>query len=114
VGILENEWRTAPGTQPVLYHHPERGNQAMNIDFGVQAGRPFELEGDVHCVETPADEVARTVDVGPYDRLGDAHDAIHVWCAAHKRKIAQASWEICSDWSDDPALLGTTIRYLPG
>jgi effector-binding domain-containing protein len=52
------------------------------------------------------------VHVGPYDRLRDAHNSIHAWCAANNRKIAQASWEIYGDWNDDPARLETTIRYL--
>ena len=55
--------------------------------------------------------VARTVHIGPYDRLGDAHNAIHAWCAAHNRKIGQASWEIYGDWNSNPALLETTIKY---
>jgi len=101
-----------PGHNLFLYHHPERRNEAMNIDFGVQVARPFEGEGNVRCIETPAGEVARTVHVGPYDRLRDAHDAIHAWCAAHDRKIAQASWETYGDWNNDPALLETTIKYL--
>ncbi len=57
-------------------------------------------------------EVARTVHVGPYDRLRDAHNSIHAWCAANNRKIVQASWEIYGDWNDDAARLETTIRYL--
>ena len=101
-----------PGHNLFLYHHPERRNEAMNIDFGVQVARPFEREGDVRCIETPTGEVATTVHVGPYDRLGDAHNAIHAWCAANNRKIAQASWEIYGDWNDDPALLKTAIKYL--
>ena len=101
-----------PGHNLFLYHHPERRNEAMNIDFGVQVARPFEREGEVRCIETPAGEVARTVHAGPYDRLGDAHNAIHAWCAANNRKIAHASWEIYGDWKDDPALLETTIKYL--
>ena len=112
VGVLENEWRIGPWTQLFLYHHTERRNEAMNIDFGVQVARPFEREGNVQCIETPTGEVARTVHVGPYDRLGDAHNAIHAWCAANNQKIAQASWEIYGDWNDDPALLETTIKYL--
>ena len=63
-------------------------------------------------VETPAGEVARTVHVGPYDRLGDAHAAIHAWCAAHGRTIGPASWETYGHWTDDPAQLKTTISYL--
>jgi effector-binding domain-containing protein len=102
----------APGHNLFLYHHPDRRNEPMNIDFGVQVGRPFEREGNDRCIETPTGEVARTVHVGPYDRLVDAHNAIHAWCAANNRKIAHASWEIYGDWKDDPALLETTIKYL--
>jgi effector-binding domain-containing protein len=101
-----------PGHNLFLYHQAERRNKAMNIDFGVQVARPFERDGDVQCIETPSGEVARTVHVGPYDRLGEAHDAIHAWCAAHNRKTARASWEIYGDWNNDPALLETTIKYL--
>jgi len=101
-----------PGHNLFLYHHPERRNDAMDIDFGVQVASPFEPEGDVQCIKTPAGEVAKTVHVGPYERLGDAHNAIHAWCAANSRKIAEASWETYGDWNDDPALLETTIKYL--
>jgi effector-binding domain-containing protein len=83
----------------------------MNIDLGVQVARPSEREADVRCIETPTGELARTAHVGPYDRLGDAHNAIHAWCAANDRKISQASREIYGDWNDDPDLLETTIKY---
>jgi len=101
-----------PGHNLFLYHHAERRNEALNIDFGVQVARPFEREGNVQCVEAPAGEVARTVHVGPYGQLGNAHDAIQAWCATNNRKIARASWEIYGDWNNDPALLETTIKYL--
>jgi effector-binding domain-containing protein len=101
-----------PGHNLFIYHHAERRNEPMNIDFGVQVARSFEKVGDVRCVETPAGEVARTVHTGPYDRLSDAHNALSDWCAAHDRQIARASWEIYGDWNNDPALLETTIKYL--
>jgi effector-binding domain-containing protein len=101
-----------PGHNLFLYHHPERRGDPMEIDFGVQVAQSFEPQGAVRCVETPAGEVVRTVHVGPYDRLRDAHDAIHAWCAANHRRIAQASWETYGDWNADPALLETTISYL--
>ena len=101
-----------PGLNLFLYHHPQNRNDAMNIDFGVQVAHRFEPEGSIQCIETPAGEVARTVHIGPYNRLGDAHNAIHEWCAAHNRKIGQASWEIYGHWNNDPALLETTIKYL--
>jgi effector-binding domain-containing protein len=101
-----------PGHNLFLYHHPERRNEPMDIHFGVQVSRRFEPQGGIECIETPAGEVASTVHVGPYDRLGDAHNAIHAWCEANNRKIAGSSWEIYGDWNNDPALLETTIRYL--
>jgi GyrI-like small molecule binding protein len=101
-----------PGHNLFLYHHPNRRYDAMTVDFGVQVARPFDRCGNVQCVETPSGEVASTVHVGPYDQLKEAHDAIHAWCAAHGRTIAQASWETYGDWNNDSALLETTIRYL--
>ena len=101
-----------PAHNLFLYHHPERREDAMIVDFGVQVASPFEHQGNVLCVETPAGEVASTVHVGPYDRLAEAHGAIHAWCADNGRKIADASWEMYGDWNNDPAKLETTIRYL--
>jgi hypothetical protein len=51
--LKTNGGELEPGHNLFLYHHPERRNEAMNIDFGVQVARPFEREGDVRCIETP-------------------------------------------------------------
>jgi effector-binding domain-containing protein len=110
--FLKTQGAMAPGHNFFLYHHPARRNAAMNIDFGVQVACRFEPQGAVRCIETPAGEVASAMHIGPYDRLGDAHHAIHAWCAAHHRHIAHASWEIYGDWNHDPALLETTVKYL--
>ena len=100
------------GLNVFCYHHPERSGEAMKIDFGVQVSNHFEDEGDIHCVETPSGEVAQTVHIGPYSRLGEAHAAIHGWCKANQRPIASSSWEIYGHWNNDPEKLVTTIRYL--
>jgi effector-binding domain-containing protein len=110
--FLKANGELRPGNNLFLYHHPERRDEAMDIDFGVQVSRRFERDGEVRCVETPSGEVARAVHIGPYDRLGNAHDAIHAWCGANGRMIARASWETYGHWNEDPALLETTIRYL--
>jgi len=101
-----------PGHNLFLYHHPANRSEPMDIDFGVQVAQPFEPSGNVRCIETPAGDVASTIHVGPYDRLAGAHNAVHAWCSANHRNIGQASWEIYGDWTDDPARLETTIRYL--
>jgi hypothetical protein len=95
-----------------LYHHPADRDAPMNVDFGVEVTRAFEPSGEVHPAETPAGEVAMAVHVGGYDRLHEAHDAIHAWAAAQRRRFGGCSWEIYGDWSDDPSRLETTVVYL--
>jgi len=101
-----------PGHNLFLYHHPDSRDDAMIVDFGFQIASPIDRHGNVQCVVTPGGEVASTVHVGPYDRLAEAHSAIHAWCAADGRRIAQTSWETYGDWSTDPAMLETKIKYL--
>lgn len=86
----------------------------MDIDFGVQVTRSFTKEGEVFATETPAGKVAAALHVGPYERLGETHDAIHAWAADNKMTFAGKSWEIYGDWSDDPAKLETRVEYLLG
>ena len=95
-----------------LYHHPTRRDAPMDVDFGVEVTRAFVQSGEVIATETPAGEVARAVHVGPYERLGETHKAIHAWAAASHREFAGKSWEVYGDWNDDPAKLETTVMYL--
>jgi effector-binding domain-containing protein len=100
------------GQNVFLYHHPAAPGSPMTVDFGVQVQTRFPDVGDIACVETATGMVAKTVHRGPYDRLGDAHTAIHQWCRANGRPIAAFSWEIYGHWNSDSAKLETTIRYL--
>jgi effector-binding domain-containing protein len=100
------------GLNVFYYHHPEHPGEAINVDFGVQVANRFEDEGDITCVETPSGEVAQTVHIGPYSRLGEAHAAIHQWCKANQRSIGAVSWEIYGHWNNDPEKLETTVQYL--
>jgi effector-binding domain-containing protein len=100
------------GHNVFVYHHPADRDAPMAIDFGVQVTGPFDGEGEVVATETPAGEVAATLHVGPYDKLGAAHDAIHAWRASSGRSFGGSSWEIYGDWSNDPAKLETEVLYL--
>ena len=84
----------------------------MTVDFGVQVARPFTPEGEVALAETPAGKVASALHVGPYDRIGETHQAIQAWVTANQVKLAGKSWEVYGDWTDDPAKLETQIEYL--
>jgi effector-binding domain-containing protein len=100
------------GHNVFLYHHPANMQSPMDIDFGVQVTRSFQKEGEVFAVTTPFGKVATATHVGPYERLGETHGAIHAWAAANKITFAGKSWEIYGDWSDDPSKLETRVEYL--
>ena len=110
--LRKNKGLRTDGHNVFLYEHADRPDAPMAIDFGVEVTRPFEPEGDVRCVETPAGDAAVTVHVGPYAGLSRAHAALHAWCAANGRTIGAYSLEVYGDWSDDPAKLETTVEYL--
>jgi len=95
-----------------LYHHPPNRETPMEVDFGVQVSRPFEGEGEVKCIQTPAGEVVMTTHIGSYAKLAAAHDAIHLWRLASGRAFGGYSWEIYGDWTDNETKLETQVVYL--
>ncbi|HSU38766.1 MAG TPA: GyrI-like domain-containing protein [Polyangiaceae bacterium] len=108
----KHEGLRTDGHNVFLYHHVQRPETGMPIDFGVEVTRRFDPEDEVHCVETPAGEALTVVHRGPYGGLPKAHAALRDWCAANGRTIGSHSLEIYGDWSDDPSQLETTIQYL--
>lgn len=99
--LRRHEGLRTDGHNIFLYHHPAGREDPMNVDFGVEVGGPFEGDGDVQPARTPAGEVAWTLHNESYDRLRDAHDAIHAWSEAHGRDIGAVSWEIYGDPAAD-------------
>lgn len=97
----------AVGHNVMLY----RGD-VPDIEVGVQVARPFPLVGRVVPSALPAGRVAAAVHRGPYDRLGETHDAVHRWAAAHGHRLSRVRWEVYGDWIDDPAALETEVRWL--
>jgi effector-binding domain-containing protein len=96
-----------PGRHLALYFDHE-----INLEVGVEVDRPFTGNDQVVCSSTPAGLVATTAHFGPYDRLGEAHDAICKWCATNGRVKAGPCWEVYGHWDDDPAKLRTDVYYL--
>ncbi len=96
-----------PGRHLALYL-----DDVMNIEVGVEVFQHFASTDRVICSSTPAGMVARAAHFGPYDRLGEAHGAVHRWCADHGHKLAGPSWEVYGHWNDDPAQLRTDVFWL--
>jgi hypothetical protein len=95
-----------------LYQHVDRPALGMPVDFGVEVVRPFEPEGEVRCVETPAGKAVTTLHVGPYTGLPLVHAALHVWCRKNGHRIGAQSLEVYENWSEDPSKLETTVAYM--
>src|SRR5262249_28305278 len=88
----------------------------INLEVGVELDAPFAGHGDVLGLASPAGAVATAVHFGPYNRLHEAHRAIHEWCANHGYTLAGPSWEIYGHWVDewntDPGKIRTDVFYL--
>jgi effector-binding domain-containing protein len=104
--LTTNSLRT-DGHNVMLYK-----DDVPNIEVGVQVVRSFAPHGRVGPSMLPAGRVARTIHRGPYDELGESHDAVREWCAKHGHALAGPRWEIYGDWSDDPAQLETEVAWL--
>ena len=110
--LRQNPGLRTDGHNIFLYHHAPNRQMPMDVDFGVEVVRPFAASGEVYLTETPAGRAVSALHVGPYERMGEAHDAIHAWATANHQSFAGTSWEIYDDWTDDPAKLETKIEYL--
>jgi len=99
-----------PGRNVAVYLDCTDGE--INLEVGVEVDRPFTGDGNVVCSATPAGTVATTAHLGPYNRLGEAHDDIRKWCADQGHTLAGPNWEIYGHWTDDPAQLRTDVFYL--
>ncbi len=96
-----------PGRHVAIYF-----DGAINLEVGALVDEPFTGDGRVVCSSTPAGLVAMTEHVGPYARLGEAHQAICDWCAANGHSSPGPNWEIYGHWNDDPNQLITEVYYL--
>jgi effector-binding domain-containing protein len=88
----------------------------INLEVGVELEAPFAGHGEVVGSVTPAGTIVTTTHLGPYNRRGEAHQAIREWCADHGHEPAGPNWEIYGHWIDewntDPAKIRTDVFYL--
>jgi effector-binding domain-containing protein len=73
-----------------------------SVEVGVLLEVPFEGDGRVVASELPAGQVATTMHRGPYERVGDAHDAVIGWCAAEGLERTGVRWEIYGHGDEPP------------
>jgi effector-binding domain-containing protein len=90
-------------------------DQVFNLEVGVELEAPFGGHGEVIDSSLQAGEVATTTHFGPYQLLGNSHDAVQQWCAANGRELVGPCWEIYGHWMDewnsDPSKIRTDVYY---
>jgi effector-binding domain-containing protein len=94
----------------------DAGDRLLDIEVGVEVGTPFPGRGEVVGSVTSAGDAAMVTHFGPYQKLGEAHQAIRQWCGAQGRTLAGTHWELYGHWLDewntDPSKIRTDIFYL--
>jgi effector-binding domain-containing protein len=99
------------GHNVIIYDGPLTAGSRVQI--GVQVNGAFPpAGGEILSTTTPAGRAARTVHVGPYTGLEQAHDAVVTWCQERGLELAGRGWEVYGDWNDDPAGLRTEVLHL--
>jgi effector-binding domain-containing protein len=96
-----------PGRHVAVYFDDE-----INLEVGAEVGQPFAGDGNVVCSATPGGLVATTTHFGPYNRLGEAYEAIKRWCKENGRAPIRPCWEVYGHWTDDVTKLQTDVFFL--
>ena len=80
------------------YHTMDEGT--LDLEAGLPVGDRAGGEGDIVASELPGGKVAVTWHVGPYDALGETHQALQAWAREHGHRVGSGPWEV---YVTDPA-----------
>ncbi len=91
------------------------GADTVDLEIGIPVAAPFEAKGRVVNSELPAGKTIVVWHLGPYDKLGPAHEALVAHATKEKWKPRGGAWEVY--WTDpgmvtDPARWRTQL-FLP-
>jgi effector-binding domain-containing protein len=91
-------------------------DDAINLEIGVELVAPLNATGNLISSQLPAGTLATTTHFGPYNRLGQAHQAVIDWCNANGHELVRPCWETYGHWVDewnkDPTKIRTDVFYL--
>lgn len=96
------------------YHGHDEARGVFEIEAGLPIDGPCAGDPAILATELPGGRAAKLVHVGPYDTLGESHDRLRAWVAAH-HEARGAAWEVYvtdPGAEPDPAKWRTEI-FLP-
>jgi effector-binding domain-containing protein len=65
----------------------------VDIEGGMPVKTPLPGKARIRAGELPGGRVATTIHIGPYERLPEAHDALHAWMREQEVEPAGPQWE---------------------
>ena len=80
-----------PGVAPHGHNVMLYKDDVPNVEVGVQVAGTFEPTGEVVASTLPGGLVA-TARAGSIEALGDTHDSVRRWCAAHGHRLSGPRW----------------------
>lgn len=88
--LRENDvWPSGP---PFTRYHGF-SEAEVDIEGGMPVPAPLAGSGRIAAGELPGGKVATTIHTGPYEKLPEAHDALHAWMKDQQIDPAGAQWE---------------------
>lgn len=81
-----------PAGQPYARYHSQ--GPVMHVEAGIPIAGEGKASGDFILSELPAGEAAVMIHVGPYEKLGEAHEAVQKFVEAEGRTRAGGPYEI--------------------
>ncbi len=96
--VLPEVWRHIehhegrPAGPPFTRYH-DYADGRVDLEAGIPVESPLPEGGRVRAGELPGGRVVTTVHVGPYEKLPEAHDALHVWMREHGHAPDGPQWE---------------------
>ena len=101
----------------VVVYWDETGHDLMRqpggipVDIGAEITAAFDSDAELTCTATPAGHFISAIHIGPYERLGETHQALLAACHAQGLERAGPYWEFYGHWNADPAKVETTVCY---
>jgi effector-binding domain-containing protein len=109
--IQESDGQSA-GMPFARYH--SMNDRSFDLECGMPVAAPMDGAGRIQPSELPGGRVAFSSYFGPYESLGEAHDALVVWMGENGHQVAGAPWEFyITDPGEepDPSRWQTDIYY---
>lgn len=92
-----------PASAPTLFfHHHDEEVGVFEIQAGMFVAEEQPGSGRVEAGSVEASEVVRCLHRGPYQRLGETHDAVRSWIVAQGRSSGTPRWE---SYLNDPSVV---------